>query len=520
MNFVKKNTPYDGVTTYTAKERNAYLWGIIGQNMIYQIVGTGLQYYFESVIFLPALAVGAIMAGARVWDAFNDPMMGTLVDRTRTKWGKCRPWLLYCPLPLFIITSLCFTNFGFYTSPNANHALIIAWAAFTYVLWGMCYTVGDIPLWGITAVMTRNDEHRNKLLSLARAFAGLGGTVTLILIQPVSIAIGNALKISAFADLGKDLAFKQGQRYGFLIVAAGFALIGCALFQLAGIFTRERIKGSEKKNSIVENFKLMWSNRPFRQILISGVLSSPKQIVMIVAMTLVNFYYANSDPSKIFKYYAILGIGLFAGQTLMMVLVPNVVRKVEKKTFYNWSNMLSAIPFAMIFVCYELASGPNGTHNVDTPLFLSIYALMFTLAGASLGAGTVLQSLMIADCIDYEEYRSGLRPDGVFFSGQSFITKLSTGIAALLSSLGYFIVHFEKENREIMLEYMSSGGVARENPDFEPFMMIMFFMVSIPPAVGCILSALPTLRYALPDKEHKRMLNELNAKRQAEAEAE
>ena len=90
----------------------------------------------------------------------------------------------------------------------------------------------------------------------------------------------------------------------------------------------------------------------------------------------------------------------------------------------------------------------------------------------------------------------------------------------MLSALGYFLVHFEKENREIMLEYMSSGGIARENPDFEPFMMIMFFMVSIPPAVGCILSALPTLRYALPDREHKRMLDELNAKRQAETEAE
>ena len=89
-----------------------------------------------------------------------------------------------------------------------------------------------------------------------------------------------------------------------------------------------------------------------------------------------------------------------------------------------------------------------------------------------------------------------------------------------MSSLGYFFVHFEKENREAMLAYMNSGGVARENPQFEPFMMIMFFLVSIPPAVGCILSALPTLHYALPDSEHKRMLAELNEKRQAESEAE
>lgn len=513
---MKKNSPYDGITTYTARERNIYLLGLAGQNMIYNIIGTGLQYYFESVIFLPALAIGAIMAAARVWDAFNDPMMGTFVDRTRTKWGKCRPWLLLCPLPIFIITSLCFTNFGIYTDPSANHSLIIAWAAITYVLWGMAYTVGDIPLWGITAVMTRNDDHRNKILSLARAFAGVGGGLSLLLIQPVAIAIGKALQTSKFAALGEKAAYIQGQRYGFLIAAVGFAFVGCAFFQLVGIFTRERIKGSEKKNSIIENFKLMWGNRPFRQLLISGILSSPKQLILLVAMTLVNIYYANNDSGKILKYYVILGAGLFAGQFLVMIFIPTLVKKVEKKTVYNWSNIISAIPFAMIFVCYEIAGGPNGTHNVDTPLFLAVYAVMFTFAGISIGAGTVLQSLMIADCIDYEEYKSGLRPDGVFFSGQSFITKLSAGIATVLCSVGYYAVNFEKERRETVMLFMNNGGIARENPEFEPFMMIMFFLISVPPAIGCILSALPTWHYALPDKEHKRMLDELNARRQNE----
>ena len=126
-----KKTEYDGIRTYTIKERNIYLLGLAGQNIIYYIIGAGLQYYYESVIFLPALAVGAIMTLARVWDAFNDPMMGTIVDRTRTKWGKCRPYLLFCPIPILIITVLCFTYFGFYTAPGANHTAIIAWAALT-----------------------------------------------------------------------------------------------------------------------------------------------------------------------------------------------------------------------------------------------------------------------------------------------------------------------------------------------------------------------------------------------------
>ncbi|MGN0635671.1 MAG: MFS transporter [Acutalibacteraceae bacterium] len=510
---MRKKTEYDGIRTYTAKERNMYLIGLAGQNVIYNIIGAGLQYYFESVIFMPAMAVGIIMTLARVWDAFNDPMMGTLVDRTRTKWGKCRPYLLFSPAIILVITTLCFTNFGIYTDANANRTLIIAWAAVTYVLWGMSYTIGDIPLWGITAVMTERDDHRNKILSLARVFAGIGGGITLISIQPVGVEVGKMLQKRFFADMEFRVGFNQGQRYGFLLTAFGFALIGCALFQLVGIFTKERIPGSEQKNNIGENFKLMWNNKPFRQILISGILNSPKQIVMLVAMTLVNYYYANNDSTQMIKYYVILGAGLFVGQFVAMLLMPALVQKIEKKSLYNWSNIISAVPFALIFFFYEIA--PN--HDVTTPIFLALYALMFTLSGISIGASTVLQSLMIADCIDYEEYHSGLRPDGVFFSGQSFITKLSTGIATILCSVGYTIVDFQKERREAVVQYMQTG-LARANPDFEPFMMIMFFLISVPPAIGSVLAAVPTWNYALPDKEHKKILAELHKRRHGDEE--
>lgn len=506
-----KKTEYDGIRTYTIKERNIYLLGLAGQNIIYNIIGAGLQYYYESVIFLPALAVGAIMTLARVWDAFNDPMMGTIVDRTRTKWGKCRPYLLFCPIPILIITVLCFTSFGFYTAPGANHTAIIAWAAFTYVMWGMCYTVGDIPLWGITAVMTESDKHRNKLLSLARVFAGIGGGVTLLAIQPVGIEIGKTLQSKVFSHLPAAQALNQGQRYGFLVAAVAFGIIGSILFQLVGIFTRERIAASEKKNGIAENFKLMWSNKPFRQLLISGILNSPKNLIMLVALTLVNFYYANNDSGQIFKYYAILGVGLFIGQFAVILFMPSLIKKFEKKHVYNWSNLISAIPFALIFVCYEAAQN----HDVTSAFFLTIYSVMFTFAGLSIGATSILQSYMIADCIDYEEHKSGLRPDAVFFSGQSFVTKLSTGIATIISSIAYFAVDFQKEKREAVVQFMQVG-IARDNPEFEPFMMIMFFLVSIPPAIGCILSVLPTWNYALSDKEHERILKELNERRHAD----
>ena len=126
--------------TYTSRERNFYLAGMVGQNIIYNVVGAALSYYFQFTLAIPAIIVTVLMAIARVWDALNDPIMGTIVDKTRTKWGKCRPYLIYIPMPIFVITTLCFVNFGFYeVGQTAMNALIVAWAAVTYLLWEIAY---------------------------------------------------------------------------------------------------------------------------------------------------------------------------------------------------------------------------------------------------------------------------------------------------------------------------------------------------------------------------------------------
>ena len=282
--------------TYTKKERNMYLAGMLGQNMIYNIVNTGLYFYFQSVIFLPAIAIGIFMAIARVWDAINDPMMGTIVDKTRTKWGKCRPYLIFCPAVICVVTILCFIN-GRYVDPKlggnpTTNILIIIWAAVAYILWGMSYTVGDIPLWGITALMTEDRNDRANILALARIAGGIGAGVVMLTIIQVSQSVGKSLE----AKVSDTSAATQ---YGFIIVAIILTVIGSALFQLTGIFTKERVTQSEEKYTMKENFKLMWSNVPFRKLLISSVVRSPIMLLGNVAMTLLNYYYGDfgmKDP--------------------------------------------------------------------------------------------------------------------------------------------------------------------------------------------------------------------------------
>ena len=504
------------VKTYTKKEAAGFLTGMFGQNLIYNIVATGLYFYFQNVICLPAMALGWIMAIARVWDAVNDPMMGTIVDKTRSKWGKCRPYLIIFPAIIGVITILTFIN-GNYAeaSSQAQKVLIVGWAAVSYIAWGMCFTVCDIPLWGITSLMTENENDRSKLLGLARMVAGVGG-IGVLIVQVAQALAG---------------AFNGDMQKAFIVTAVVFTAVASILFEFAGIFTRERVERSDRSYTFKENFKIMVGNKPFRQILISGILRSPIQLLMIVAMTLVTYYYANGNIMNILKtnedgsiagidFKILIGlgsvaVGLFAGQFIAMGITPVIIKKVEKKTLYNFYSLAGAVPFALIFVFFKIANG-----DLTSTFWSIMVGLCMLFASASFGGINVLQSVMIADCVDYEEYTNGVRTDGVFFSGQSFITKLSAGIATLISSGVYAFVGYSGENVDRLNKAIYEEGASFITYDggsgVGKYAAAMFFLISIPPAIGMVLSALPTLKYALSDKEHDRILSELVAKRNEE----
>ena len=498
--------------TYTKKEAAGYLVGMFGQNLIYNIVATGLYFYFQNVICLPAMALGWIMTIARIWDAINDPMMGTIVDKTHSKWGKCRPYLIIFPAIIGVITILTFVN-GNYAeaSSTAQKVLIVAWAAVSYIAWGMCFTVCDIPLWGITSLMTEVESDRSKILGLARMVAGVGG-IGVLVVQVAQALAG---------------AFNGDMQKAFIVTVVIMTVVATILFEFAGLFTRERVEKSEKSYTFKENFQIMFGNKPFRQILISGILRSPIQLLMIVAMTLVTYYYANGNIMNILKYnedgslagidFKILiglgsvAIGLFVGQFVAMGVTPLIIKKVEKKTLYNIYSIAGAVPFALIFVFFKVSGG-----DLTSTVWSIVIGICMLFASAAFGGINVLQSVMIADCVDYEEYHNGVRTDGVFFSGQSFITKLAAGISTIISSavyafVGYSGVNVDKLNKAIenganFITYDGGSGVGK-------YAEAMFFLISIPPAIGMFLSALPTLKYAMTDKEHEHILAELVAKR-------
>ena len=498
------------MNTYTNKERNMYLLGLLGQNVIYNIIATGMTFYFQSVIFIPAAAISVIMGVARIWDAINDPMMGTIVDKTRSKWGKCRPYLFYVPAIVMVTTFLTFVN-GQYSGDNsaAKNALIIGWAAVSYILWGMTYTAGDIPIWGITALMTEKASDREKLMGLARIVAGVGGGVALVAVLPASQAIGNMFTANGMSN-------KDGQQWGFIVVCGALTLIGSLLFQCAA-YAKERVQQpSDEHKGFIQNVKIMWGCLPFRRILLSGVIRAPMNILSTVAMTLLAYYFGDNSGNgqSYIIYMVILGGSLFGAQFVANIVVPKLCEKFEKKTIFNWCCLISAVPFALFFVIYLI----DGT-NLYQWHWVAFMAVLFAVAGAGQGITMVLQSIMIADCVDYDELRTGYRPDGVFFSGQSFIVKLGAGISSFIQGIVFAAVGFSGDNVQICNELLSKSPaddfMFATAPEFEAYRFGMFFLVSIPAAVTCALSVIPMLKYEISNKTQKETLDALNEKRNA-----
>lgn len=515
------------VKTYTKKELVGYLAGMFGQNLIYNIVSTGLYFYFQNVICLPAMALGWIMTIARIWDAINDPMMGTIVDKTKSKWGKCRPYLIIFPGIIGLITILSFLNGNYATADTtASKVLIVAWAAISYIAWGMCFTICDIPLWGITSLMTEDENDRSKILGLARMVAGIGG-ISVLVVQ-IAQALGSVFAGKVDKNAADyDVLVQQANQKGFIVTVIIMTVIAVIFFECAGLFTREKVDKSEKSYTFAENFKIMFGNKPFRQILISGILRSPIQLLMIVAMTLVTYYYANGNIMNIIvsnedgsfagiNWQILIGlgsvaVGLFVGQFVAMGITPVIIKKVEKKTLYNIYSIGGAIPFALIYVFYKVSGG-----DLTTTFWSIIIGICMLFGSASFGGINVLQSVMIADCVDYEEYTNGVRTDGVFFSGQSFITKLSAGISTIISSAVFAVVGYSGKNVDTLNKAIEKGAsfiTYDGGTGAGKYAAAMFFLISIPPAIGMLLSAIPTLKYALSDKEHSRILEELVAKR-------
>ncbi len=480
---------------YSNKERNVYLAGMFGQNIIYAIIGSVLQVFYTDILLIPTIAVSAIMGISRVWDGINDIIMGTVVDKTHTRWGKCRPYLKFVPIPIAITTILMFLPITSFPV-GAKIAFVII----TFLVWETLYTLGDIPLWGVTSLMTPDEEKRSKLISAARIISSFG-SIIVVGFYPIKDALG-AIDLGLFANTGKansDLAYFS-EPQGYLLAVIAIALLGGILFRLPFAFIRERITQApkEKDTGLKDNLKLMWENKLFLRALASNILGCTKTILMSAGIYFCKWVLGNGGNETL--WLVKLGGPFLVGMIIAMNRSTAFAKKFGKKKVYLVSSYLNAVPYLLIFFA--------GYHNI---LFM---AIMLFIGGFLTGLTTVYNTTMIADSVDYMEHKVGKRNDGVFFSGLNFTAKLTAAITAIVTNLVFSAVNYTDTINTLTENIAAASAVGKDYvldfaSTYPEITSAMLVLITIVPAVGCVLQALPIHKYSLDEEQHAKILAEL-----------
>ena len=257
----------------TTAETIAYGLGAVGKDMVYMLSASYVLYYFQDILGVSALAMGVILMAARIFDAFNDPVMGVIVAKTRTRWGKFRPWLLIGTLTNAVILFLMFS-----APPSLDGKGLVAYAAVTYILWGVTYTMMDIPYWSMIPAFTEGGKERENLTTLARSCAGDGSAI---------ITIGTVICVQKLGRMAGATGVNEIERAGFKY----FALIVAIIFVAAILFTctmKEKSTVDMETASVGQMFKALLANDQTLTVVIAIVLINS---AMYITSNLVIYFF-------------------------------------------------------------------------------------------------------------------------------------------------------------------------------------------------------------------------------------
>ena len=443
----------------TKKETISYGIAGLGQNMVYLLSSTFLMIFYTDVFKINPATVGLLFLVARVWDACNDFIMGVLVDNTRTKWGKLRPYLMIAPIPIAVLTILTFT------APDLTYSLKVVYIFITYILWGMAYTIGDVPYWGLSAAMSHNSEERTKLITFTRLMTMVGSAIAIVGI-PVLLNI-----------------FSEGEIYdrkGYLITSIIISVIGCGLFSLSFFNTKERVKPQAANTTLKDNLKLLKQNIPLLIVLASSLLGFSRFMAQSAGTYVTKYSLHDED------LFMVLGAVLIISVIIAIAITPLLLRFTTKKKLYIITSIFGAVMYVIMYFF--------GYDN------FTVLLIFLALSSLSMGFFNVLQTAMIADSVDYLEWKTGKRAEGICYSMQTFFFKLSGALTNFTMGLVLAYTGFV-ENSMNQSQQVYDG---------------IYSLVSLIPGIGCLLSVIPMLFYKFGDKDQKIWVAEI-AKRREEA---
>ncbi len=446
----------------TGREKATYGLAAVGKDMVYMLSASYILYYYQDILGVNAIAMGIILMAARVFDAFNDPIMGIIVAKTKTKWGKFRPWLMIGTVLNAIVLYFMFAVPGSVTGKS-----LVAYAAVAYILWGVTYTMMDIPFWSMIPAFTEGGKERESLTTLARSCAGVGSALITIITMICVPALGHG-----------------DERVGFKLFGLAIAIVFIVFVTLACVTIKEKSTVDMDSPSVGQMFKALISNDQAMTVVISIVLINCS--LYVTSNLLIYFFkydIGGADWNAGYVLFNTFGGGI---QILSMMLLYPFLRKFisSMQVFYtSFAMAIGGYGVLFIMMCF-------GINNVYMFLIPGFFVF------AAFGMLTVLTTVFLANTCDYGELKNNRRDESVIFSMQTFVVKLASGVSALIASICLSVGHISQD---------TSDAVATAGTDAN-FLVLRMTMAVIP-IIGLLAAVLVFRKnYILTEKK----LEEIN----------
>lgn len=398
----------------TLKEKIGYGFGDMSSSMFWKIFSYYLPFFYSNVFGLSLADAGMLMLITRIWDAVSDPMMGVIADRTHTRWGKYRPYLLWMAVPFAVAGILLFTT------PDASPTGKLVWAYVTYILMMTVYTGINVPYGAMLGVMTDDSDTKTVFSSYRMFFAYAGSFIALGAWEPLCNAFGSL-------GYGPNASWQYA-----MIVIACFCLVG---FLLCFGMTREHVRSVTAK-SVGKDMKSLVHNSPWWILNGAALLSNSFNTVRGATAA---YFFKDYISTNAFLDFGAFNLVLYAGLFLMVGEVCNMLgvalavpfsMKLGKKSTYVCS-LVCLVVFSVVFFFL-----PNNTAGWWLMMLFQIVISIFT------GIISPLVWSMYADVADYAEHKDGTASTGLIFSSGSMAQKFGGALAgwavmALLAAFGY-----------------------------------------------------------------------------------
>lgn len=397
----------------TWREKIGYGVGAIGLDLSYGMFYSFLSYYLSSVLGLKEGFLLLLTPLARIWDGINDPMMGTIVDNTRFKKGKYRPWILIGAVSNAVVLFLLFTKFGLSGTP------LYIYIGIMYILWGMTNTMADIPYWSMVPSFTSDPKDRNMVSTVARTFSGLGqGIVTVA--SPIILPL---LSTGVTTDKGYS--------------ATGFSRWAGILAIMLVVFSTICVL-STKETNIVQSKKTKFS---FKKIF-SVIAHNDQLVVFMVVAMLSNAGWYLTSGTAVYYFADVLGdpkaqslfqtIGA-VGSVLGLLVIPILSKWINKKAIYQISLIATIVGYVLMYIF-----GPV----LKITIALDI---AYIISSTGIAAMFVGQTIFLADIVDYGEYKNGERNESITFSMKGFLQKMAYTIQTIVLFGGLNLMNYNEQ---------------------------------------------------------------------------